>query len=167
MAGGPCLWRREAPIGFGKSCAGPWAGLGLVTLCPPWTGTWQGPGSSGTCSGRGPLWCLKDPPGHLRAWAGPDLEGPSFRGHSQGQEGPSLAAGVGPVHFTHAVWRLCTSGTILTPRKLRYMLPDLLPPILRPPGTAKGARLWDKRDRALVLHPPSHKGSRGGRVGWF
>lgn len=41
---------KLAPV-EGLLCAGPFAGLGLLTLCPPWAGTRQGLGSLGTCSG--------------------------------------------------------------------------------------------------------------------
>lgn len=105
------------------------------------------------------------PPGHLRAWAGPDLGGTSFRGHSQGQEGLSLAATVGPLHVTHAVWRLCTLGPIRTPRKRRYMLPDLLPPIMRPPGHSERSQALGQETPALIQRPLHHKESSGGAAG--
>lgn len=106
-----------------------WVGDPLPTL------GWHlaGSGQLGDLLRKGASLCLKDPPppDHLRAWAGPDLGGTSLRGHSQGQAGPSLAARVGSLHFTHAVWRSCTLVPIVTPRKLRCTLPDLLPPIMR------------------------------------
>lgn len=128
VAGGPSLRGKRGPVVFELRRGACWSlgRAGVVDLLPPpGLGTWQDLGSAWGILPGGSL--VSDGlPAHLRALgAGPDLQKPHFRDHRvRAKLGPAWQPRVGALAFCSWGLEVLKLRSILSPRRLRHMLPD-------------------------------------------